>query len=382
MKILIVTPSYYPIVGGSEALTRILSIKLNEIGIRTDVMTLNMNKKWMPIWKEETKKNGLTSVFRVPAFNPFPGLPNPLFTLFRMNVVPKPSFTRKLGDYDVIHFIGEADLGFPLLSYFIKKPKIMHCVGIYRNGGIYNYYMFKRPFLKNLFKRFFPNLAGIYAVLEAEAKKLLSDLGVPKDKIFVLPHGLDLKIFRPDETKKINNLILFVGRIERIKGLHILMKALSSLEIPTQVAIIGPRWDAEYVKEIEKMSHAINENGVHKVKLLGPMDQSDLVPWYQKAAIVVCPFLYETFSTVTLEALACGTPVVSTGVHLLKNGSDGILVAPKNPRKLANAIKKLLEDREMKERFGREGRKFIEQHFTWESVIKKLAKVYKDMLDD
>jgi len=130
------------------------------------------------------------------------------------------------------------------------------------------------------------------------------------------------------------------------------------------------------------MSHAINENGVHKVKLLGPMDQSDLVPWYQKAAVLVCPFLYETFSTVTLEALACGTPVVSTGTHLLKNGSDGILVTPKNPRKLATAIKKLLENRKMREKLGREGRKLIEQHFSWESVVKKLAKVYKDMLDD
>jgi len=239
MKVLIVTPSYYPIVGGSEALTRILSIKLNEMGIRTDVMTLNMNKKWNPIWKEETKRNGPICVFRVPAFNPFPGLPNPLLTLFRMNVVPKPSFTGKLKDYDVIHFMGEADLGFPLLSYFTKKPKIMHCVGIYRNGGIYHYYMFRRPFLKNLFKRFFPNLADIYGVLEADAKKLLSHLGVPTNKILVLPHGLDLNVFRPDEAKRMNNLILFVGRIDRIKGLHILIESLSCLEIPAQLTIIG-----------------------------------------------------------------------------------------------------------------------------------------------
>jgi len=379
MKILIVTPSYYPIVGGSEVLTRILAIKLNEIGIDTDVMTLNMNKKWNPIWKEETKKNGLIRVFRVPAFNPFPAILNLLFTLFRMNVVPKPSFTRKLKDYDVVHFIGEADLGFPILSYFVKKPKIMHCVGIFRNGGIYWYYMFKRPFLRNIFKRFFPNLADIYVVSSTEEEKLLSDLGVPTNKILILPISVDVTIFRPDETKKIDNLVLFVGRIERIKGLHILIKALSYLKIPIQLAIIGPRWDAKYVKEIEQMCHAINENGIHKVKLLGAMDQSELVYWYQKATVLVCPYLYETYSSVTREALACGTPVVSTGTHILKHGSDGILLTPKNPRKLANAITKLLEDKGMREKYGRNGRKLIEQHFSWESTVKNLVKVYKDI---
>lgn len=382
MKILIVTPSYYPIVGGSEELTRILSIKLNEMGIHTDIMTLNMNEKWNPIWKEETKKNDLIRVFRVPAINPFPGLPNPLYTLFRMNVVPKPSFTRKLKDYDLIHFIGEADLGFPLLSYFIQKPKIMHCVGIYRNGGIYKYYMVKRAYLRNIFKKFFPNLADIYIIASTEDKKLLSDLGVPTNKILILPNGIDVQNFRPDDAKKIDNLVLFVGRIERIKGLHILIKALSYLKIPTQLAIIGPRWDAKYVKEIENMSHAMNENSIHKVKLLGAMDQNDLVPWYQKATVVVCPFLYETYSNVTLEALACGTPVVSTGTHINKNGCDGILVTPKNPRKLAKAIKKLLEDKKLREKYGTEGRKLIEKHFSWESIIKRLAKVYKDMLGD
>lgn len=382
MKVLIVTPSYHPIIGGSEVLTQILSIKLNEIEIDTDIMTFNMNNKWHPIWKEEVEKNGLISVFKVPAFNPFPGLPNPLSNLLGMNVLPKPSFVRILNDYDIIHFIGEADLGFPLLSYFIQKPKIMHCVGIYRNEGIYWYYMFKRPFLGNIFKRFFPKLADVYIVSSDDEEKLLTDLGVPENKILVLPIGVDAKTFRPDETKKLDNLVLFVGRIERIKGLHILIKALSYLRIPTQLAIIGPRWDPPYVKEIEQMSRVVNENGFHNVKLLGSMDQSDLVPWYQKATVLVSPYLYETYSNVIREALACGTPVISTGTHLTRQGSDGIYVTPKDPRKLAKAIHKLLESKKMREEYGRNGRKLIEQLFSWESIIKKLAKVYNDMLRD
>jgi len=82
MKVLLITPSYLPIIGGSELIARDLSIKLNDMGIHTDIMTLNMNEKWKPIWREEVENNGLFRVFKVPAFNPFGALAiNPLYQL-------------------------------------------------------------------------------------------------------------------------------------------------------------------------------------------------------------------------------------------------------------------------------------------------------------
>ena len=107
---LLVTPSYFPIVGGSEVLTRVLSTNLNKVGVNADIMTFNMNKKWAPSWKEECVKEGVVKVFKEGAFNPFPGLQNPLFNLFRINVFPKLNFIQKLSYYDIIHFVGEADL--------------------------------------------------------------------------------------------------------------------------------------------------------------------------------------------------------------------------------------------------------------------------------
>jgi len=380
MRILLVTPSYFPIVGGSEVLTRTLATKLNERGIKTDIATLNMDKKWRPKWKEETLKEGQVQIFKIGAFNPFLGLPNPLANFFRINVFPKPCFVKKFKDYDIIHFIGEVDLSFPIFSLILDRPKIMHCVGLFRHGGVYTYYKFKRPYLKSIFTKIFSNIANVYLAYSAEGKSILSDLDVPATKISVLQYTLDTNIFRPDSTGKIDNLVLFVGRLDRIKGLHILLQALNYLKVPIHLAIIGPRWDEEYMREIEQMISSINEKGIHKVELLGGMGQSELVSWYQRAAVVVCPYLYETYSIVALEALASGTPVVSTGTHIIEQSPDGISVSSQNPQDISKQIEKLITDKVMRENYGKQGRKIAEQYFSWESVIKNLIKKYEDVL--
>ncbi|MEM3088771.1 MAG: glycosyltransferase family 4 protein, partial [Candidatus Bathyarchaeia archaeon] len=153
------------------------------------------------------------------------------------------------------------------------------------------------------------------------------------------------------------------------------------LKVPVQLAIIGPRLDEDYVKEIEQLISAINEKGIHKVQLLDAMSQHELVQWYQKAAVVACPYLYETYSLVALEALACGTPVVSTGDHIVEQRPDGILISSKDPQDLSRHIEKLITDKEMRETYGYNGRKIVERYFSWESVLEILVKKYEHVLN-
>ena len=380
MKILFVTSSYFPIVGGSEILTRVLATKLSEIGVKADILTFNMNEKWYPKWKAEMTREGAIIVFKIKAFNPFPRLPNPLFNLLRVNVIPNLDFTKKLKDYDIIHFVGEADLSLPLSAFFVKKPKILHCVGIFKHGGIYKYYMFDRPFLRNIFSKYFHTLSNKFIVYSNEDRTLLSHLGVPRERILILPLGVDTEVFQPSSREKIDNLVLFVGRIDRIKGLHILMNALQHIKVPVRLIVIGPRWNEKYAREIEQLARSINKIGFHSAELLGEVDHNILVSWYQKASVVVCPFLYETYSTVTLEALACGTPVVTSGTHINNQDQDGILVTHRDPQEIANAVSRVLENKEFREKLGREGRKLVEERFSWELLAKRLVKIYKDLL--
>jgi glycosyltransferase involved in cell wall biosynthesis len=113
------------------------------------------------------------------------------------------------------------------------------------------------------------------------------------------------------------------------------------------------------------------------------MDEKSLVPWYQKAAVLVRPDLDGVSGGLTsLEALACATPVIGTGNHLIKDGVNGILVSPNNAKQLAKALNELLENEELREKYGSEGRKMIEERFSWEKIAKNLAKVYEVVLSN
>ncbi len=382
MRILIVTPSYFPIVGGSETLTRILSMKLSQAGIQTDIMTYNMVKKWKPFWKEKLSREGQTTVFKEPALNPFPGLPNPLSNFLGINVLPKPAFLQKYKDYDILHFVGEADLSFPIFSLFVKKPKLMQCVGIFRKGGICKYYNEERAFIGKTFKKMFHHVADLFVISDIEERRLLQDLAVPREKIAIVPIGVDVGIFKPGCSKRERNTLLFVGRLDRVKGLHILLEALQYLKIPVKLVIIGPSFDPSYSREIEAKSQEVNRRGIHNVIFMGEMVSTDIVSWYQNATILVCPYVYETYSNVVLEALACGTPVLSTGTHLIEDRNDGILLTKKDPLELANAIDNALTDQELLTEFGKAGRRVIEEFFSWDAIINDFTKLYESMLND
>jgi glycosyltransferase involved in cell wall biosynthesis len=378
MKVLLITPSYFPIVGGSEVLTRVLAQKVNETSVHADIMTLNMNTKWFPRWRDEVNWEFSARVFKQGALNPLPRLPNPLSSMLKIKVIPKLNFIGKLNDYDILHFVGEDDLSFAFFSRFVKKPRFLQCVAICKNGGFYRYYIRERPYLGKLFTKAFPSMADKFIVSTLEEKTLLRDLGVPKENIAILKIGVDIETFQPDPGKKTEDTILFVGRLYRVKGLHMLLQALKHIDTPVKLVVIGPSWDPEYMREIDHLTESVNRIGFHKITLLGELELSELVPWYQRAAIVVCPFVYEPSSNVVREALACGTPVISTGAHIVEKGSDGILTAAKNQKALANAISFLLKEPAVRREMGKEGRKVIEQHYSWKSIVEELLNLYQD----
>ncbi|MFX0132458.1 MAG: glycosyltransferase family 4 protein [Candidatus Hodarchaeota archaeon] len=377
MKVLMVTPSFYPIVGGTETNVWKITWALNKNNIHADIMTFNMNTKWKPIWKEEKYKINNINIFKISALNLFSNLRiNPLEKIIKINNIPNYKFLHKIVEYDLIHFHDDIDLSFPLFSILMEKPKVFHIRTL-----TYTYNSYK---LNPLSRLIFTNIADKYISNSSYNKELLMKLGIPSKKINVLPNFVDINMFKPNPNKKIDNLILFVGRPVIRKGLHVLLHSLKYIDIPLHLIIICPYSNNNYFKNILTTIKKINNFSIHKVEYIGKIINKKLPEWYQKSSIFVCPSLGESFGTVNIEALSCGTPVVASNVggipDIIKNGINGILVPPNNSVELAKAIKKLLINEDLRIKYGKQGRTMVEKYFSMDYMTKEIIKIYKSLL--
>ncbi|MEM2780974.1 MAG: glycosyltransferase family 4 protein [Candidatus Bathyarchaeia archaeon] len=370
MQVLMVSPCYYPIKGGTETVVRNLTIALNKNGIKTDVMTFNVDQKRKPKWRGKTEKVDGISVYRVPALNWTWKLHSYRITA-GVNFIPG-RFVNILKNYDIIHF-HEFELSFPFFSSFIKKPKILHLHGI--NSSFLKRHHISRFLLKHL--------AQIYISISKQMMKELISLGIPESKIIYVPNGVDTNFFRPGRHKE-KNLLLYVGRISELKGLHILIRALKYVEKNVHLVIIGPPdWNSNYYQNLLSLIENENKKGKHKIEYLGAMEQNEIKKWYQKASLLVLPSFAEGFPMTILEALSCKTPVIATPVggvpEIIKNHETGILVPPGNSIQLAKAIDYLLENEDVRSKISCEGRKLVEEKYSLNIACKKLCSIYMQL---
>ena len=364
------TPGFHPIRGGTETVVRNLSIELNRIGVHTDVMTFNMDRKWHPKWRGKVEKIDCITVFKIPALNWMPTEHSAKITL-GINLIPG-RFTNLLKQYDIIHF-HEMDFSFPLFSFFVKKPKIFHLHGIRAS-------FFQRYHLSRLI---FKHVTDFYICITRQMESDLIELGIAKSRIVHLPNSVDVEVFHPRGEKE-DNLILYLGRIVPEKGLHVLIESLRFLKKSVHLVIVGPLGSHEYYQDILKYIETENQKAKHKIEYLGNIPQAEVIKLYQKASVFVLPSFWEAFPVVILEALSCETPVVATPVgsvpEVVRNYENGILVPVNNPPKLAEAIEHLIDNKDVRIRMGREGRKWVIRNFSLEVIAKRLCNIYQSLL--
>ena len=372
MRVLMVTPGYYPIRGGAESVVRDLSIGLNRLGICTDVMAFNMDEKWKPRLTGKIEKiDGLT-VFKIPALDWFPFTVHSPRINLGVNLIPG-RFMHLLKEYDIIHF-HEAEFSFPLFSFPVRKPKILHI-------HMLDFDFFKRYCLSRLM---LSHSANIFLSITKPMRRDLLRLGIPENKIIYFPNSVNTGIFRPGTQRK-DNTLLYVGRLTPIKCLHVLLESLNYIRTPTHLVIVGPpSWDQGYYQLLMKSIRAQNQKGKHEITYLGRVDQAQLIACYQEASILVLPSLLEAFPIVVLEALSCETPVVATPVggipEVIKDGENGILVPVNNHLELAKAIQRLLDNGDERINMGQMGRRYVVENFSLEHNTKRLISLYEKML--
>ncbi|MEM1801777.1 MAG: glycosyltransferase family 4 protein [Sulfolobales archaeon] len=201
-------------------------------------------------------------------------------------------------------------------------------------------------------------------------------------KKYLIPNGVDIMKFTPPKDEPEDDVIVFIGRLVYRKGLHVLLDAFSRVlkERDAILYVVGKGYMEETARLLVK---AYRMEG--KVKFLGVIPESEKPDIYRKAKVVVIPSLFnESFCIVALEAMASGRAVIASRVggikEVIKHGESGILVNPGSSEELANAIKVVLDDKNLRLKLGGNARNVVEHNYSWDIIIEKIVKVYEDIL--
>ena len=191
----------------------------------------------------------------------------------------------------------------------------------------------------------------IIAATEREKEDIIRHYDIPHQKVSVVPCGINLEMFRPsdkDMAKKRlgftdNNIILFVGRIEPLKGIDQMLRAMPYLQNGQRARLIIIGGDDNSRREVEKLRALSRSLRIEEmVTFMGPVKHEELPAFYSAADLCVLPSYYESFGLVALESLACGTPVVGTDVgdlrNIIRQGKTGYVIEDNTPYKLADKI--------------------------------------------
>lgn len=242
----------------------------------------------------------------------------------------------------------------------------------------------------------------LIASTQDESDDLVNAYGAPADRVFVVPPGVDLSAFQPvgrkEARRKIGfgdeRLLLFAGRLERLKGVDVAIRALALLRDrehdDVRLLILGEDSRNGGVRdgeesEKQRLKAIASELGVRdRVDFIGSVAHDELPYFYGAADVCVMPSYSESFGLVGLEAQACGCPVVAAGVSglrsVVRDEVSGYLIDGHDPAVYAERIGRLLSDRELAQQMGRRGR-LLAQRFSWSRTAEELQELFDGVID-
>jgi len=290
--------------------------------------------------------------------------------------------------FDIIHLHEPL---MPMLCTTVLRLSQTANVGTFHASGVQSWhefmgYNFARPLSTMLLKRWFRRLDGKIAVSKPAMEYACKYF---KGYYNIIPNGIDLERFSPEVSPidrfcdgKVN--ILFVGRLEKRKGLNYLLKAYKRVkrEIPeSRLIVVGPgtRLRRKYEREVMGA-------GLEDVVFVGYASCEELPRYYKTADIFCAPATgWESFGIVLLEAMAMGKPVVASNIagyaSVLTHGDEGLLVPPRDEKMLAQALVSLMGDEPLRKQMGARGRAKA-QEYGWDRIARRVLDYYARVLSE
>jgi D-inositol-3-phosphate glycosyltransferase len=294
-----------------------------------------------------------------------------------------------LKNFDILHAHNyrnfQSDLGF-FFSGMEKKPFILNT-----HGSLLGYKKYLPPGLPQIPYQIYDWFTFKVVARRANAIVVSSkferedgiEFGIDPKKIRVIPMGIDL----PQASEKIKKnrdvlRLLFVGRLARVRRVELLVQAISHMDFPVEVTVVGGEAETAsvaksgYLNELKKLA---SELGVEeKINFVGPKPQEELWSFYQNSDVFVYPSLYENFGQPILEAAAAGLPIISTDVgvarEIVKDGETGYIVSNES-KEIASRARELISEG-TRQQMGERMRQTAVSHFGWEGVMDKYLELY------
>jgi len=388
MRILHVYHIYPAIMGGVSTAVYQITKTLSKRGHEVDVLTTNAYFNGERRFENEKGIN----VYRFMLFSE---------RLSKQNIVmPNMEFVswvkKMIRRYDCIHLHGYRNLYNIIIHHYARKYGVPYI--LQARGSLPRIITKRRlKWVYDIFVgyRLLRDASKVIALTQTEAQQY-RDMGVPEEKIAIIPNGIDLseytnlppkrsfrKKFYVDDDKKI---VLYLGRIHKIKGLDILVRAyayvVNKLGVNNVLLVIAGADDG-YLGELEELLSQLRMT--NNVLLTGPLYGKDKLEAYVDADVFVLPSWYDTFPNVVLEAYACSKPVIASNVgsisDIVLHGKTGLLFKPGNVQELAEAIVHMLAHLEEARDMGHRARKLVEEKFSIDKVVESLEALYEEILN-
>ena len=305
----------------------------------------------------------------------------------------RPLLASRRQDFDLVHdnqclgtgILGLLEDGWPLLETVHHPITVDRSIALDHAPNAWRRFTTNRwfGFLK-MQVRVAKQLPAILTVSNNSAIDINAQMGVPLERMTVVPVGVDPDVFKPyGDVEKVKGRIMVTSSSDvPMKGLVPLLEAVAKLrtEREIELVVIGrPQAGGRVANTMERLG--LNDI----VTTVSGVSDEELARLYGEAEVAVVPSLYEGFSLPAIEAMSCGVPVVATTGGALpevvgRDGETGLLVTPDDPDALVTAIRRLLDDQELAARLGAAGRERVISRFTWQVTARGTAACYQAIL--
>jgi glycosyltransferase involved in cell wall biosynthesis len=389
MRILVLNYEYPPLGGGAGVATAALAQGLVERGVRVDVVTASAgaDAERRATAREEGEEADVgLRVYRVPSRRVGVHEAGMLGAAsYLVNALPVVRQLLRANRYGALHVFFSLPTGAMLPFLNLRGiPVVVSLRGSDVPGydphhaGVQRMHRLLKPLTRWIWRR----ADGVVALSESLGR--LTAHTLPGLRYAVVPNGVDLTLFHPPEVVRQPRTgplrCLAVARLVERKGLGCLIRAFALLERGRfQLDIAGDGPDRQALQDL-----AVHHGVAEEVRFLGSLSRAMVAERYREADLFTLPSTAESFGNVFAEALASGLPIVASQVggipDLVEHGHNGLLVSPGDPHSLAQAIRYLADDPQLRGEMSRRNRAKAEATLEWAQVAKRYVSIYEAVM--